>query len=109
MAEQGADIDPDLIPPVRPAWTSFTVDRDGYLWVVPQIRDSMATALDQFDPEGRYFGRHLVSAPIQGASPGTVIRGEHLYAVTRDELGVQYVLRAQLGGETAPETLEMGE
>lgn len=109
MAEQGADVDPDLIPPVRPAWTGFTVDRDGYLWVVPQIPDSMATALDLFDPEGRYLGRRVASAPIQGASPGPVIRGEHLYAVTRDELGVQYVLRAPLGGPEEPETLEMGE
>lgn len=109
MAEQGADVDPGLIPPVRPAWTSFTIDRDGYLWVVPQIPDSMATALDLFDPEGRYLGRRIVSAPIQGASPGPVIRGEHLYAVTRDELGVQYVLRAPLGGTEAAETLEMGE
>jgi hypothetical protein len=106
MAEQGADIDPEIIPPFRPAWTSFTVDREGYLWVVPQIPDSMATALDVFDPEGRYLGRRIVSAPIQGASPGPVIRGQHLYAVTRDELGVQYVLRAPLG-ET--EVLEMGE
>lgn len=106
MAEQGADIDPARIPQFRPAWTSFTVDREGYLWVVPQIPDSMATALDVFDPEGRYLGRRIVSAPIQGATPGPVIRGEHLYAVTRDELGVQYVLRAPLG-ET--EVLEMGE
>lgn len=109
MTEQGADIDPDLIPPVRPAWTSFTVDRDGYLWVVPQIPDSMATALDLFDPEGRYLGRRVVSAPIQGASPGPVMRGGHLYAVTRDELGVQYVLRAPLGETDEVETLEMGE
>lgn len=109
MAEQGADIDADLIPPVRPAWTNFTVDRDGYLWVVPQIADSMATALDLFDPEGRYLGRRVVNAPIQGASPGPVIRGDHLYAVTHDELGVQYVLRAPLGEPEEPETLEMGE
>lgn len=109
MAEQGAEIDPSLVPPFRPAWTSFTVDRDGYLWVVAQIPDSMATALDLFDPEGRYLGRRIVSAPIQGASPGPVIRGGHVYAVTRDELGVQYVLRAPLGGRKVAETLEMGE
>lgn len=109
MAEQGADVDPDIIPPVHPAWTGFTVDHDGYLWVVPRIRDSMATALDQFDPEGRYLGRRVVNASIQGAYPGPVIRGKHLYAVTRDELGVQYVLRAPLGGTEAAETLEMGE
>ncbi|HSM09255.1 MAG TPA: hypothetical protein VLA33_09595 [Gemmatimonadota bacterium] len=71
--------------------------------------DSMATALDQFDPEGRYLGRRVVSAPIQGVYPGPIIRGEHLYAVTRDELGVQYVLRAPLGGPEEAETLEMGE
>lgn len=99
MADQGADIDPDLVPANRPVWSGFSIDDEGRLWVVPQTADSTSTAFDVFSREGRYLGRMRLGSRIKSAFPGPLIRGDYLYAVAQDELGVEYVVRARLGME----------
>lgn len=99
MADQGADIDPGRVPANRPAWSEFTIDAEGRLWVFPQIPDSTSTALDVFSPDGRYLGRMRLASRIKSAYPSPIIRGDYLYAVAQDELDVGYVVRARLGME----------
>ena len=48
---------------------------------------------DVFDPEGRFLGP--ARADFMVGSP-LVFVGEYLYAVTRDDLGVPYVVRARI-------------
>jgi sugar lactone lactonase YvrE len=95
MREQGADIDPDRIPDHHPAWRGFAVGPEGYLWVVPETADSW-TAIDVFEPTGRYLGRLTSDVMIRPLYPGPLIRGDHLYGIAQDELGVSYVVRAPL-------------
>jgi sugar lactone lactonase YvrE len=98
MREQGADIDPNRIPDHHPAWKGFSVGPDGYLWVVPETADS-TTAIDVFEPTGRYLGRLELDAMIRPLYPGPLVRGNRLYGIAQDELGVSYVIRAPLGVE----------
>jgi len=99
MREQGAEIDPGRIPEHHPAWNGFSVDPEGYLWVVPEVADSTTTAIDVFEPSGRYLGRLTLDATIRPLYPGPLVRGDYVYGIARDELGVSYVVRAPLGPE----------
>jgi hypothetical protein len=48
-----------------------------------------------FDTQGRYLGR--LRAPVDvGGSPPPVFRGDRIYAVTRDELDVPYIVRLRI-------------
>ncbi|HSG48886.1 MAG TPA: hypothetical protein VLA43_13790, partial [Longimicrobiales bacterium] len=100
------------IPDEKPAFHAISAGRDGRIWVrVPQPgaegedrnydpknpdatpdRWSEPVAFDVFEEDGTYLGG--VSAP-QGFSvnPDPVFDGERVWAVTRDELGVQRVVR----------------
>lgn len=49
---------------------------------------------DVFDPDGRYLGRVRSEIPL--LCP--LIAGSHLYALTIDELSVQYVVRFRIEG-----------
>jgi len=110
------------IPDEKPAYRGFYVARDGRIWVnVSQegfeednpdfdpredgsrpTRWSEPFAFDVFGEDGTYFGR--VHAPDEFSPyPTPVIDGDYVWAVTRDELGVQRVVRfrVQVGeGET---------
>jgi hypothetical protein len=100
------------IPDEKPPFSSFLVARDGRVWVVVSqegfeeenpnydpreegsrpTRWSEPTAFDVFGEDGTYFGR--VHAPDgMSAYPTPVIDGDYMWAVTRDELGVQRVVR----------------
>lgn len=99
MRDQGADVDPDRIPEHHPAWNGFAVGPEGYVWVVPEVVDSLSTPIDVFDPAGRYLGRLTLDAKIRPMYPGPLVRGDQMYGIARDELGVSYVVRAPLGFE----------
>lgn len=103
MAAQGAKIDPGLVPEYKPAWQGFTLDTDGYLWVIPVLADEKMSAFDVFDPDGRYLGRIPFGVQIQARNPIPIIRGNRLYAVIQDELGVQHVVRAVVAGREREE------
>ena len=103
------------IPNEKPPFDRFYVARDGRIWVrVAQegfeeenpdfdpredgsrpTRWSEPTAFDVFGEDGTYFGR--VHAP-GGFYPYTtpVIDGDYVWAVTRDDLGVQRVVRFKI-------------
>jgi hypothetical protein len=105
---------PDTKPPFRSLW----VDDGGRIWVQlsqPSVeimdagevmkerertkrmptRFQEKVAFDVFERDGRYLGR--VSAP-DGLSvyPEPIIRGDSVWAVTRDDLDVSYVVRYRI-------------
>ena len=86
----------------------FFVDAEGYLWTVPYgATDGETRTLDVFDPEGRYLGepradfsigleRTAMASVLRGTP--VIVRGNHLYAVSFDDLDVPYVVRARVIG-----------
>lgn len=93
----GASFDRSKIPEMGPAILSFFIDDDTRLWVVARTEhtDSVRT-LDSYDAEdGRWLGTLVTDVPLI-PHPRPVIRGDRLWTVVRDELGVQYVVRARL-------------
>ena len=102
------------IPDNKPPFKGVFPGRDGRIWVWlstpgvetvnpnydPSVRSSSATrwsegvSFDVFEADGSYLGR--VDAP-DGFRPSPTVFGEDaVWAVTRDELGVQRVVRYQI-------------
>jgi hypothetical protein len=100
------------IPDTKPPFTDLFVARDGRIWVQvsqrgieeenpdydPREEDSEATrwrdpvAFDVFGEDGTFYGR--VRAPDGFSTrPTPFIDGDNVWAVTRDGLGVQRVVR----------------
>lgn len=97
FTRQGGTIDRSKFPSVKPAIQNFVQDDRGNLWVAPitpqYSRGNNPRVMDVFDPIGRYLGR--VDLPFElGLYPLPVFRAGKLYAVTRDELEVPYVVVA---------------
>ncbi len=108
------------IPDVKPAYAALYAAEDGRIWVMVEGRgverdnpdfdpadpESPETvwrsryAFDIFDPDGTFVGRVDVPEDL-GRFPTPVIRGDQLWGVTRDDLGVQRIVRYRL---TAPAT-----
>jgi sugar lactone lactonase YvrE len=97
IRERGGEVDPDLIPTQKPAFSRFIIDPHGYLWVSATPPQEGISTLDVFDPSGRYLGRLRLEAPI--ADPiAPAIRGESMYTVFRDDLDVPYIVRWRIAG-----------
>ena len=61
----------------------------------PMNRFAAPLAFDVFEPNGDYLGR--VEAPLgMSLSPRPVVRGDLVWAVTRDELDVPQVTRFRI-------------
>ena len=97
FTDQGGKVDRSRIPDVKPAAQGFLVAEDGYLWVSPILADTttLGRVFEIFDPEGRYLGRLRLPFPMQ-SSPAPRLLGDHLVAVTQDEMGVPYIVRARI-------------
>lgn len=94
FTEQGGRVDGSRIPDTKPAYEGFFTDDQGSLWVRPATaRADLNRVFDVFDAEGRYLGRVRSPFPLPR---DPVFRGGKLYAVTTDELGVQYVVRMRV-------------
>jgi hypothetical protein len=100
------------MPDRKPFFRRLYAGRDGRVWVeVPlagvEVEDPgydprnpeavpdrwrEPVAFDVFETDGTYLGR--VRAPVElSTSPTPVFDGDRVWAVTRDELGVQRVVR----------------
>lgn len=100
------------IPDVKPPFRGLRVGRDGRIWVQvsqpgvevedpnhdPSDPESLPdrwrepVAFDVFESDGRYLGR--VTAPLDlSLYPNPVFDGDHVWAVTEDELDVQRIVR----------------
>lgn len=112
------------IPGEKPPYRSFFVGAEGRIWVAvsrPGIeRENPAydpaddgaeptvwsepVALDVFAPDGRFLG-HVRAPEGLSLSPRPFVRGERVWAVVEDELGVETVVRFRIErpGERATE------
>lgn len=100
---QGGKIDPSQIPSRKPAFGTLYVDDGGYLWVQRmKSEEEQGTVLDAFDPEGRYLGAMRPGLDISLGGE-TLVRGDRMYTVIKDELEVPYVVRYHIEGRGAGE------
>ncbi len=87
------DQDWSKIPSVKPAVTWMFLAEDGRLWVETPSRNAGVRTFDVYGADGRYAGTAAASLAFHPfISP--VVRGDQLWAVVTDELGVAYVVRA---------------
>ena len=94
--DRGGVVDETRIPATKPAFRDLTVDDRGNLWVRPTAQAGEEDHLfDLFDPEGRYLGQIRSPFPVAPSAP-LLVRGDTILAVTEDELGVGYVVRARI-------------
>ncbi|MGH9896199.1 MAG: hypothetical protein ACREA0_30245, partial [bacterium] len=101
FTDQGGKVDPSRIPDVRPAFAGFFFDDRGHLWVAPVVKREQGRGFDVFDPEGRFLGRVRSGFRLL-LRPAPTIRGDLLYAVTEDESGIPYLVRARITGARRP-------
>ncbi len=110
----GPDV-PDEKPPIR----ALSTAADGSVWVVvsrpgrpimsseeaaaeaertgrPVLRFREPPAFDVFDPSGRYLGPVAAPEALTIESPAPLVRGDTVWGVERDALGVPAVVRYRL-------------
>ncbi len=94
---QGGQFDESSIPAMKPAFGRMFVDDQSYLWVRPAGGGATEDAFraDVFDDEGRYLGR--VGAAMR-VSDTVLVRGDTFYAMIRDDLDVQHIVRMRIDG-----------
>ena len=112
----GADI-----PPTKPAFRNLMVGRDGRIWVQvsapgyerddpdhdPTDPESVPNrwlepvAFDVFEPDGTYLG-HVRAPEGFGIWPVPIMEGDHVWAVTTDDLGVDRIARFRLAPVERP-------
>ena len=99
LQERGAaNQDWSKVPQQRAAVASLFVSEEGHLWVESQ-RSPGTTVFDRYSPDGAYLGSVAGDLGlVSGIRP--ITRGDQLWAVVRDDLDVQYVVRFRL--TTAP-------
>jgi hypothetical protein len=94
---EGGKVDRSRIPKVKPAFRTFFLDDANRLWVMPMTSsDDEGRLLDVFDSEGRYLGRVELPFAMQ-RYPLPIFRNGRIYAVTRGDLDVPYVVSARIG------------
>jgi hypothetical protein len=95
---EGVALQSEDVPATKPILLRVFSGDAGYVYVLPDLRGrAPGSVLDVFTGDGRYVGR-LDLPPIL-AVPGTampLVRGGHLYAVTRGDLGVEHVVRYRI-------------
>ena len=118
--------DGPAIPDHKPVFTELLTGRDGRIWVKLSTEGERvenedhdpgnpfseavtwreSTRYDVFEPDGTYLGA-VVPPDDFSTSPDPVFAGDHVWAVTRDELGVERVVRYRIevavdGGRPSP-------
>jgi hypothetical protein len=112
------------IPDAKPAFRDLAVGEDGRIWVQlsqpgyawrsdaearaeeertkqPQTRYRERIGFDVFEPDGRYLGVVLTPEEFR-TYPAPVMRGDTVWAVTRDSLDVQRVVRYRVAVRERP-------
>lgn len=82
-----SDNDRSRLPSVHPPFEDFFPASDGSLWVRRVVAPD-STALDVFDPEGRYLGEVELPADLADARIA-LITPDRIYAIAQDELEVE--------------------
>lgn len=93
---QGGKVDASKIPDEKPLASAFFVDDAGYLWVALEPGPDVAQQpFDVFNPDGQFLGTIVAPFRLQ-TSPSPIVRDDLLYGIVRDEMDVQYVVRARI-------------
>lgn len=102
LRERGitAEQDWSKVPRVKPAVERLFVAEHGRLWVRTASPDSLVL-FDLYEPDGAFAGTAATTlSPYRWIDP--VVRGESIWFVATDELGVQYVVRARIREAAVP-------
>lgn len=98
-----APIDPERIPPYKPAYTEIHVDENGFLRVEPSLpSEQQGTSFDVFSPSGSYLGNLTTPHRIRSSVARPVFAHGNLYGVVVGEFDVEYVFRFTI---TKPDAL----
>jgi hypothetical protein len=81
------------IPALKPSVASLFLADDGRLWV--RTHSVPGTEYDVYERDGGIAGTVVTALDVL-SRPAPVVRGDHLWAVVKDDLDVQYVVRARL-------------
>lgn len=116
------------IPDTKPPFQSIYAGRDGRIWVElyqqaeripaeeidepsdpnaqPPLRWREPKVFDVYEPDGTYLGQVRAPARFQ-TNPHPIFDGDDVWAITTDEMGVEYVTRFRLAiGDEAVETTD---
>lgn len=100
----GRRYSPPDIPRAKPLIRRMTTGDDGYIYVLPEtLGHAAGSVVDVFTDAGVYLGG--MEAPgiaVGRGAPPPVVRGGHLYAVVRDELDVEYLVRFRIKRPDGP-------
>lgn len=88
LAATGFDV--GMIPEVKPMVQAFASDEHGRLWV--ELHDSAGTAYHVFSPSGDWVAR-VRTTTNTGRGQQFRVRGNHLYAITKDSVDVPLLVR----------------
>lgn len=81
---------------------SFSADAEGNLLVRSHLADGDGTAFEMFDPQGRFLGSVRADVTLE-SKPRVLFHRGAVYGVATDELGVPYLVRAQVRLPTTPQ------
>jgi len=84
-----------LSQPGRPIMTEEEARQEEQRTGRRPFRYRESEAFDVFAPDGRYFGHVSVPESFR-TDPSPIVRGDHVWAVTRDELDVATVVRFRI-------------
>lgn len=89
---------PDQVHGWKPLMEALWIGDGGRLWIAPPIDpdERMVYRLTVFGGDGRFLGDVRSEFGIWMGSPSPVIRNDRIYAVTVDEMDVQYVVRGRI-------------
>jgi hypothetical protein len=93
--EYGLRYDRSVIPATKPAFAGFSFDESGAIWIEPYVEQAQGQVFDVFDAEGRYLGRATTTFTV-ATWPRPVFRNGSLYALTYDENGAPFIVRARI-------------
>jgi len=88
-------VDASKIPPFKPPVYGLSLDDRNRLWARISGSGTETTVYDVFNQDGTYAETVSLPFSVDGSIP-PVTRGDELWAVVRDELDVQYVVRARM-------------
>ncbi len=94
FTRQGGKVDRGRIPDAKPPFAWLFATPDGGVWVgqEPDSYPPVDSRFDVFDSLGRYQGR--IDSPLLPWPP--LFRGDLVYGLDRDTLGVTYVVRTRI-------------
>lgn len=93
-APEGTDLDLSRIPDVKPTVGDIFTSAEGDAWVRTRI-PGVEVAFDVLAPDGGLVRTVTWDAAL-ASDVEPVVRGDSLWAVVVDDLGVQYVVRARV-------------